>query len=252
MKNKISPVLTSQHENGSPRESLYKGENSIENDRIIKLDSTLKNQFERAFGMDFYDVRIHTGQYANELARTSGAAAVTYGTDIYFANGKYLPDTEEGISLLAHELQHVIQYKQGERMLYIEDINSLEEKAATVESMMDSLRLHNIEAPLLDQSLTPALHTDQHPGDSYVALHKKTNPFGDSTASFSGGGNKKLYSVKLSNGNKAVFTEKGFINLMDKVQISIKDWLVSEKIQSSEEEYEKLLISFLEITDSCI
>ena len=85
-------------------------------DNSIKLDSTLKAQFERAFDADFSDVRIHTGAYADKLTKSSGAEAVTIGRDIYFAGGKYNPETEDGIRLLAHELQHVIQFQDRESM----------------------------------------------------------------------------------------------------------------------------------------
>jgi len=37
--------------------------------------------------------------------------ALAIGTDIYFRNGAYKPETEEGRALLAHELTHVAQNK---------------------------------------------------------------------------------------------------------------------------------------------
>ena len=63
----------------------------------------------RAFGVDFSPVRIHTGRETTEMSRGIRANAFTHGTDIYFNDGKYNPTTPEGKKLLAHELTHTIQ-----------------------------------------------------------------------------------------------------------------------------------------------
>ena len=44
------------------------------------------------------------------------AQAFTHGSDIYFNDGKYNPDTESGKLLLAHELTHVIQQGEGQNV----------------------------------------------------------------------------------------------------------------------------------------
>jgi hypothetical protein len=64
---------------------------------------------ERRFGRSFADVRIHAGARAGESARDVGARAYTQGRDIAFAAGEYRPGTADGLSLLAHELAHVVQ-----------------------------------------------------------------------------------------------------------------------------------------------
>ncbi|MDT7950232.1 MAG: DUF4157 domain-containing protein, partial [Acetobacteraceae bacterium] len=46
------------------------------------------------------------------IAARLGAAAFTYGRDIFFANGRYDPDSAEGTELLAHELTHTIQQRE--------------------------------------------------------------------------------------------------------------------------------------------
>lgn len=63
----------------------------------------------KAFGVDFNNVRIHTDTQAVEMNRKLGAHAFTNGNDIYFNQGKYAPETTEGKRLLAHELAHTIQ-----------------------------------------------------------------------------------------------------------------------------------------------
>lgn len=69
--------------------------------------------FERGFSQDFSQVRVHTGPDAGAFARLMGAKAVTSGDDIAFAQGRFAPDSTQGRTLLAHELAHVAQQRQG-------------------------------------------------------------------------------------------------------------------------------------------
>jgi hypothetical protein len=62
-----------------------------------------------AMGADFSNVRIHTDGSSANMNRELNAQAFTHGSDIYFNQGKYDPNSESGQKLLAHELTHVIQ-----------------------------------------------------------------------------------------------------------------------------------------------
>ena len=64
---------------------------------------------ESRFAMDLGGVRVHNGPDAAALSRELSARAFTFGSDIYFAEGQYRPETESGKHLLAHELAHVGQ-----------------------------------------------------------------------------------------------------------------------------------------------
>jgi hypothetical protein len=77
------------------------------------LESTPRALMERRFGRSFADVRIHADGPAGESARHVGARAYTHGRDIAFAAGEYRPGTADGLSLLAHELAHVVQQSGG-------------------------------------------------------------------------------------------------------------------------------------------
>lgn len=55
---------------------------------------------------------VHLGRYADEYTRSLNALAITIGVDIFFRNGAYRPETEEGRKILAHELTHVAQNKE--------------------------------------------------------------------------------------------------------------------------------------------
>jgi hypothetical protein len=73
------------------------------------LPDEVRAQMESALGADFSAVRVHVGPQAESI----GALAFTTGTDIYFAPGRFQPDTAEGRRLLGHELAHVVQQRQG-------------------------------------------------------------------------------------------------------------------------------------------
>lgn len=73
------------------------------------LPETTRSSMESAFGTDFSKVKIHTGSQAAAMNKSLHAQAFTHGSDIYFNEGKYNPDTMAGKHLLAHELTHTVQ-----------------------------------------------------------------------------------------------------------------------------------------------
>jgi Domain of unknown function (DUF4157) len=77
------------------------------------LDSVTRAFMEPRFGHDFSNVRVHTDTVANASARAVNARAYTVGHDIVFGTGQHAPATAEGIRLIAHELAHVVQQREG-------------------------------------------------------------------------------------------------------------------------------------------
>jgi hypothetical protein len=73
------------------------------------MPSEVKNTMESGFGTDFSQVRIHNDSNAVQMNRTLGSQAFANGSDIYFNEGKYNPQSNSGKHLLAHELTHTIQ-----------------------------------------------------------------------------------------------------------------------------------------------
>jgi hypothetical protein len=73
------------------------------------LDTKTRREMEHRFGVDFSQVRIHSGSQAAESALAVGALAYTTGREIVFGPGKFEPHTLAGRKLLAHELAHVVQ-----------------------------------------------------------------------------------------------------------------------------------------------
>jgi len=83
-------------------------------DRSHKLETLQLNVYSGKHNKSVNDAMIHTGMAADEYARSFNALAFTVGKHIYFRNGAYRPETEEGRKLLAHELTHVHQNENKE------------------------------------------------------------------------------------------------------------------------------------------
>lgn len=77
------------------------------------LDLATRAFMESRFGHDFSQVRVHSDGSAATAARVLEARAFTVGSDIVFAAGLYDPRSEEGRTLLVHELTHVLQQASG-------------------------------------------------------------------------------------------------------------------------------------------
>lgn len=73
------------------------------------LPETTKSSMDNAFGTDFSAVKVHTDHEAVQMNKDLNAKAFTHGSDIYFNEGKFDPDSQDGQHLLAHELTHVVQ-----------------------------------------------------------------------------------------------------------------------------------------------
>jgi len=78
------------------------------------LDEKTRAFMESRFDRDFGDVRVHIDTDAAESAEALSADAYATGRDIYFAAGKYAPESSQGQHLLAHELTHVVQQAEGQ------------------------------------------------------------------------------------------------------------------------------------------
>ncbi len=73
------------------------------------LEPELRAALEPRFNHDFSQVRVYADSDADSLARQHEARAMTLGQDIYFQRGAYQPQSELGVSLIAHELAHTVQ-----------------------------------------------------------------------------------------------------------------------------------------------
>ena len=75
------------------------------------LPGGVRSFFERRFGYDFSEVRIHDAYQDRADASSLGARAFTYGKNIWLGDGESVSDTR----LMGHELTHVVQQNAGVR-----------------------------------------------------------------------------------------------------------------------------------------
>ena len=121
---KISPIRiqrmcpTCEEEEKAQRKEKERNGGSIEAPSIVSetvrsggkpLEKNTRSFMESRMGMDFSNVKIHTGSVAAKSAQSINALAYTSGNSIVFNEGQYSPGTDSGKRLLAHELTHVIQ-----------------------------------------------------------------------------------------------------------------------------------------------
>ena len=81
-----------------------------------KLDKSTRRRYERKLGVDLGNVRIFSGEFAEEVTRAHRAEALTIGSTGMVLMGR-APErsmaSRSGRALLAHELTHVAQATRG-------------------------------------------------------------------------------------------------------------------------------------------
>ena len=77
------------------------------------LPADLRTDMEGRFGQDFGDVRVHNDGAAHDSAKSVNAQAYTVGSNIVFQRDKYDPASDAGKHMIAHELTHVVQQRNG-------------------------------------------------------------------------------------------------------------------------------------------
>ncbi|WP_245557534.1 DUF4157 domain-containing protein [Deinococcus peraridilitoris] len=77
------------------------------------LPEAVQRHLAQELNYDLSAVRIHADSEADILAKSVHAVAFTTGSDIFFRAGTYNPNTPGGLELLAHEVTHTVQQRQG-------------------------------------------------------------------------------------------------------------------------------------------
>jgi Domain of unknown function (DUF4157) len=104
-----SPIIQTKSEGGRIISNILSNQIiSLQGDGG-SMNSNTKSFMESRFGQDFSRVRIHTDSKAVQLNQELNAQAFTVGNNVFFNLGKYLPESDSGKHLLAHELVHVLQ-----------------------------------------------------------------------------------------------------------------------------------------------
>lgn len=150
------------------------------NDRRFPLETVKLKSQELSDNEEINKAMIHTGPYADEFARSLHALAFTVGSDIFFRNGAYKPETEEGRALLAHELKHVSQYEENpsednrtKAELESEAI-SAEEKERYNPDPIVQIKIENKEYNLKQSKITKLEHMAETELEEWVEQQKST------------------------------------------------------------------------------
>ncbi len=77
------------------------------------LEAATRATLERRFGHDFGRIRVHDDERAARSADALGTRAYALGSQIVFGRGAYAPGTATGRRVLAHEIAHTIQQRDG-------------------------------------------------------------------------------------------------------------------------------------------
>ena len=77
------------------------------------LPTEVRADMEGRFGTSFGDVRVHNDGAAHESAKSVNAQAYTVGSNIVFQRDTYDPSSDAGKHMIAHELTHVVQQRNG-------------------------------------------------------------------------------------------------------------------------------------------
>lgn len=73
------------------------------------LSNKVRSFYGPRFGYDYSNVKAHTNSVVAKSEQSINATAYTSGNNMVFNNEKFDSDTDDGKSLLGHELTHIIQ-----------------------------------------------------------------------------------------------------------------------------------------------
>ena len=108
------------------------------------LNDDVRNFMESRFDHDFGQVRIHTDERAVRSTAALNSHAYTIGNHIAFGRNQYVPNTDTGRQLIAHELTHVVQQRAAA-------VPEIQRQTGGTEELHGSL----VERYLLERGLRP-------------------------------------------------------------------------------------------------
>jgi hypothetical protein len=158
--------------------------------RGYPLPAPVRGFFEQQLDYDFGGVRVHDGPDAAESAFSLGARAYTYGRDIVFGAGEYLPGSDQAKGLLAHELTHVVQQGAGPSFVQRSPLSDSVKDAFTADPSIEAL-LTRLSQPdvqtaqndaYVDAELVRILAA--RPDDLFVAQRIRKGQLGQTTGAF--------------------------------------------------------------------
>lgn len=178
MKNKKSKSTSDTPSNSNANQAFFRGKNtaSSDQDAFFKpakqqskngdLPEDFQTKMETSFNEDFSDVQFYKN--SND-AKNLNARAFTQGNAIHFKDGEFDASSSKGQELIAHELAHVVQQRQGLVQATHQENGFLVNEERTLEKQadMDGRKALNSEKVNRTTSKTTS---------NVVALQKKLQP----------------------------------------------------------------------------
>lgn len=112
------------------------------------LPEAVRRHLEHGLNHDLGAVRIHDDAEADHLSKSVNALAFTTGTDIYFQSGKFNPNSQSGLELLAHEVTHTVQQSRGQVGKGLDPDAGLENEARDMGRKLASISPRSLIAPV--------------------------------------------------------------------------------------------------------
>ena len=112
------------------------------------LPEAVRRHLEHGLNHDLGAVRIHDDAEADHLSKSVNALAFTTGTDIYFQSGKFNPNSQSGLELLAHEVTHTVQQSRGQVGKGLDPDAGLENEARDMGRKLASISHRSLIPPM--------------------------------------------------------------------------------------------------------
>ncbi|MFC6661455.1 eCIS core domain-containing protein [Deinococcus multiflagellatus] len=120
------------------------------------LPEAIQRHLEQGLNHDLSRVRIHDDAEADRLAKGVNALAFTTGSDIFFQSGRFNPNSQSGLELLAHEVTHTVQQSQGRVGPGVDPDAGLEAEARTMGAKLAATPMPQKARPVQRQVASPA------------------------------------------------------------------------------------------------
>ncbi len=135
-----------------------------------KLDEETQSELEEHTGTDLSGVNIHTDAQAQEMSESINALAFASGKDLYFGEGNFNPQSEEGKRLLGHEVAHTVQEKNGlERKIMRNPVDPAKKKGYVELATPKELSAVDFTALRSDDKEKSEVEYWIHPKENFIA-----------------------------------------------------------------------------------
>lgn len=179
----MKPALQLKSDQGVEASSVFSGKIKSTKGSGSTLPLDIQQNMSSKIGANFSGVTIHTDTHAIQMNQELGARAFTHGNDIYFNSGEYNTFSTEGKHLLAHELTHVLQQRQGHmkpsmqtKGELINDDTRLDREANVKEGEALQLRSEAVQTKSLKTSLVQRQAAGQDVGNNEMPEESVEHP----------------------------------------------------------------------------